>query len=714
MSNTNPPPQRDPTEPSRPTADEVASEFAEHLHLLAGPGAIARPEQLEAVTAAVAEGRRTLLVARTGFGKSAVYFGATRMLRDRGWGPTVVISPLIALMRDQVAAANKLGLKAETINSSNIDDWDAIEARVIADEIDLLLIAPERLANQGFRDRVFSLLRTQAFALVCDEAHCISDWGHDFRPDYLRLRQLLNDLPSWTPVLATTATANQRVTDDVAGQLGAQTLVLRTSLDRESLHLSVVELDDDSQRLAWLAQVLGRLGGSGIIYCLTVSQAETTARWLQQQGYAAAAYTGSTDPTERVALEDSLRSNELKALVATSALGMGFDKPDMAFCVHLGLPPTPVAYYQQIGRAGRALEHAEVIALPRPVEDAAVWRWFESVSLPSEQVCNDVLAQLHPTQPTSIARLETMVNLGRSRLTTLLSILEVAGAVSRTKGGWRVSPEPFVYDEEKATRLRKLRRDEADQMAGFGALTTCRLKFLRDCLDDAESTDCGRCDRCAPPRWNVELDPGLVGEAQQILRGGDIGIEPRRQWPSGLDEPKGRIAPDRQALLGRALSRTGDGGWSLAVDTFLSQPGESLTDDDVNHLVAGLQKVLRRWDWTERPTWICPVPSRRHHEHIDRVAAAIGELGKLPVHRALIRNGDGGWQSEQANSAHQVANLWGRLAIEQSALPPQPVLDGPVLLIDDRVDSRWTITIAASLLTDSGVDQVLPLTLAST
>ena len=204
-----------------------------------------------------------------------------------------------------------------------------------------MLIAPERLANPGFRRRVFDSLRSRAFTLVCDEAHCISDWGHDFRPDYRRLGTLLAELPPWTPVLATTATANARVTDDVAAQLGNDTLVLRTSLDRE-----------------------------------------------------------------RLRLETALRANELKALVATSALGMGFDKGDLAFCVHLGLPPSPVAYYQQIGRAGRSLEVAEVIALPRPVEDAAVWRWFESVSLPSEEVCRSALDQLDYDEPTSIALLE--------------------------------------------------------------------------------------------------------------------------------------------------------------------------------------------------------------------------------------------------------------------------------------------------------------------
>ncbi len=374
-------------EPPRPTRAEVEVELAEHVRALAGPDAVPRPEQIDAVAAVVAGRRRTLLVARTGFGKSAVYFSATRMLRDRGWGPTVVVSPLLALMRDQVAAAQRLGLAAETINSSNLDAWDAIEAGLVADETDLLLIAPERLANPGFRHRVFDTLRRRPFALVCDEAHCISDWGHDFRPDYRRLRRLLAELPDWTPVLATTATANQRVTDDVAGQLGNDTLVLRTSLDRASLHLSVVELDNDAQRLAWLAETIDRLPGSGIIYCLTQAQADDAAAWLRSQGHDVESYTGGIDAERRQVLEDALRDNRIKALAATSALGMGFDKGDMAFCIHLGLPPSPVAYYQQIGRAGRNIDRAEVIALPRPVEDAAVWRWFESVSLPSKQIC---------------------------------------------------------------------------------------------------------------------------------------------------------------------------------------------------------------------------------------------------------------------------------------------------------------------------------------
>lgn len=728
-------------EPPRPTAAEVADELATHVRALAGPGAVPRPEQIDAVTAVVADRQRTLLVARTGFGKSAVYFSATAMLRARGWGPTVVISPLLALMRDQVAAAERLGLTAVTINSSNTDAWDELEARISADEVDLLLIAPERLANPGFRRRVFDSLRSRAFALVCDEAHCISDWGHDFRPDYRRLRQLLAEVPPWTPVLATTATANARVTDDVAAQLGDDTLVLRTSLDRESLRLSVVDLPDDAHRLAWLSERFDELPGSGIVYCLTVDQAETTARWLRNEGHDAAAYTGAVDADDRLHLEEALRANDLKALVATSALGMGFDKGDLAFCIHLGLPPSPVAYYQQIGRAGRSLDVAEVIALPRPTEDAAIWSWFESVSLPSEELCRSALDQLDYNEPTSIALLEHTVNLGRSRLGTLMNILEVDGAVERVGGGWIRTSSDWAYNHELASSLKELRRAESTQMRTWADLDGCRLRYLREALDDDGAADCGRCDRCTERTWQANPEPEVTARAQQLLRGGDVIVPPRKQWPSGLGEPKGRIAADRQPQPGRALARVGDGGWGPIVDRLIATADAGgfadkpvALSEDLLWAIAG---ILKRWDWTERPTWICPMPSRRRGGVIAAVADGLGALGKLPVHCALVdralvdpvdpssqpaptdpgsqptATGAPAFQADQANSAHQVLNVWDRLTVDPAALPDRDILAGPVLLVDDEIVSRWTVTVAAWRLTGAGTGPVLPLALRS-
>ncbi len=704
-------------EPSRPTADEVIAELTRDIQALAGPSAQPRPEQIEAVTAVVTNRQRTLLVARTGFGKSAVYFSSTRMLRARGWGPTVVVSPLLALMRDQVAAADKLGLNAVTINSSNTDAWDEIEAQISANAVDLMLIAPERLANPGFRRRVFNTLQQQPFMLVCDEAHCISDWGHDFRPDYRRLRQLLADLPAWTPVLATTATANQRVTDDIAAQLGEDSLVLRTTLDRESLHLSVVDLANDAERLAWLAETLPSLAGSGIVYTLTVAQAHETADWLRLQGHEVGAYTGQVDPDERIDLEARLRNNEIKALVATSALGMGFDKGDLAFCVHLGLPPTPVAYYQQIGRAGRNIDRAEAIAVPRPIEDARIWKWFESVAMPSEQLCLDALHQLNPVEPTSIADLERAVNLGRSRLSTLMNILEVDGAVERIGSGWIRSDFPWQYNHQIASSLRELRRDESDQMLAWADLDSCRLRFLREALDDAEAVDCGRCDRCTGHTWQRDPDDEMIMRAAEHLQGGDVLIEPRRQWPTRIAEPKGRIAKEHQHEPGRALARLGDGGWDARVDPLISaaRRGDPVTLDE--QFVAGCAAVLKRWNWPARPLWICPMPSRRGATLVDAVAETLGTIGKLPVHRAVREHpnetGDAAFQADQANSAHQVLNVWNRLTVDPGLLPDAVVLQGPVLLVDDEVDSRWTMAVVASRLRAAGAGPVLPFALRS-
>lgn len=700
-------------EPDRPTPDEVLVELTRDIQLLAGPDAMPRAEQVEAVTAVVANKRRTLLVARTGFGKSAVYFSSTRMLRARGWGPTVVVSPLLALMRDQVAAAEKLGLRAVTINSSNIDAWDNIEAEIAADKVDLMLIAPERLANPGFRRRVFTTLRQRAFMLVCDEAHCISDWGHDFRPDYRRLRQLLADLPSFTPVLATTATANQRVTDDIAAQLGDDSLVLRTTLDRESLQLSVVDLPDDPHRLAWLAETLPQLSGSGIIYTLTVSQAHETAEWLQAQGHEVGAYTGQVDADLRLDLETRLRSNDIKALVATSALGMGFDKGDLAFCIHLGLPPTPVAYYQQIGRAGRNIERAEAIALPRPVEDARIWKWFESVSMPSEDLCITALDQLNPYEPTGIADLERYVNLGRSRLSTLMNILEVDGAVERVGSGWIRSDVPWRYNHQTAGTLRELRRAESEEMLAWADLSTCRLRYLRQSLDDNEATDCGRCDRCTDRSWQSSPDPDLVSQAAAHLQSGDVVIAARKQWPTGIDNPKGRIDPSLQHAQGRSLARLGDGGWDATVEGLFALARNGHPFELSEDFIRGCAGVLKRWDWEARPTWICPMPSRRNGGLIDAVAAGLGDLGKLPVHRALTAEPSEVFQADQANSAHQVLNVWHRLSVDVSALPPADVLAGPALLIDDEVISRWTIAVACCRLRQAGVGTVLPFALRS-
>ena len=459
-------------------------EAEQHLRALVGrEDARLHDDQWAAIEALVVEQSRVLVVQKTGWGKSAVYFVATALLRGLGAGPTVIISPLLALMRNQIEAAARAGIRAATINSTNLEDWSAIRAQVDAGEIDVLLVSPERLNNPTFRDEVLPQLTETAGLLVIDEAHCISDWGHDFRPDYRRIRQMITTLPPGIPVLATTATANARVTSDVAEQLGTEVLVLRGSLDRESLQLSVLQLERPEQRLAWLGEHLGDFDGSGIIYTLTVAATQEVAEHLRSKGHAVAAYSGQTEATERLSLEQDLLSGRLKALVATSALGMGFDAR-LGFVVNLGAPSSPVAYYQQVGRAGRGTDHASVVLLPA-YEDRDIWRYFASLAFPPEQHVRTALRVLAENGTAmSTAALETYVDLSRTRLETMLKVLDVDGAVDRVRGGWTATGQDWVYDQDRYDRVAAARRDEQAAMLAYIATDGCRMRFLREQLDD--------------------------------------------------------------------------------------------------------------------------------------------------------------------------------------------------------------------------------------
>ncbi|MGI8938348.1 MAG: RecQ family ATP-dependent DNA helicase [Iamia sp.] len=700
--------------PTAPATDEAASPLAERaqelLEALAGPEARLRPEQLTAIEVAAGDRGRALVVQRTGFGKSAIYFIATKLRREAGAGPTLVVSPLLALMRDQVAAAEKLGVRSATINSTNLDDWQAIEQQVAAGELDLLCISPERLNNPGFVRRVLPRLSAGLGMLVVDEAHCISDWGHDFRPDYRRIRDAIASLSPDTPVLATTATANERVCTDVADQLGEGVTILRGTLDRESLHLGVTSLPTMAHRLAWLAQRIPEVEGTGIVYCLTVAQTDLVAEHLRVEGIDAVAYSSATDPEDRLRLEDDFKANRVKALVATSALGMGVDKPDVTFVFHVGAPPSPIAYYQQVGRAGRSVPRAEAWLLPGE-EDRAIWSWFAAVGLPPEPLARRVLDAIGDAggEPISVVDLERVVDLRRGRLETLLKVLDVDGAVAREGRGWVLTDQPWHYDVERVSRVEEARRSEADAMVTYAENRTCLMGFLRSSLDDpeADAGPCGRCAVCTTGGGDpVELDPAAVRRAVEHLRGVDVPIAPRKQWARGLSEPKGNIKADSRAEEGRALARVDDAGWWPVVQRALAA---EVPDDE---LVDGIAATLKRWPWDARPTWVTWVPSSRHDALLRATAERIGTLGKLPVAPAVTRVRPGPPQSDQQNSAHRLGNVWDAFAVDPSAFPEGTARTGPVLVLDDTWDSGWTMTVVAHLLRKAGTGPVLPFALA--
>ncbi|MGH7918395.1 MAG: RecQ family ATP-dependent DNA helicase, partial [Candidatus Dormibacteraceae bacterium] len=596
---------------------QVRAEAEAILRRLAGAASRLREDQWRAIAALVLDHRRALVVERTGWGKSAVYFVATALLRRRGAGATVLVSPLLALMRNQIEAAGRAGIVARTVNSANVDEWHEVEQEVLDGRVDVLLVSPERLNNPDFRDRILPDLAARTGLLVVDEAHCISDWGHDFRPDYRRIRTLLQDLPEGTPVLATTATANARVAADVAEELGAgasgaperaATLVLRGSLDRESLRLAVVELRDPARRLAWLADHLADLPGSGIVYTLTVAATDEVAGFLRSRGHRVVAYSGRTDDEERRQAEADLLENRVKALVATSALGMGFDKPDLGFVVHLGSPQSPIAYYQQVGRAGRAVERAEVLLLPGR-EDEAIWRYFQSVAFPDEGQVRQTLEVLAASsRPLSTAALETRVDVRRTRLETMLKVLDVDGAVHRERGGWTATGHRWRYDRERYARVAAARRTEQQAMRDYAATGDCRMEFLRRQLDDPEAAPCGRCDNCTGRHRSTDLSEESLRAAEALLGRVGVEIEPRRMWPSGLESIgvplKGRIAEPESARSGRALGRLTDIGWGQRLRDLL---GPGATDAPVpEDLLHAVVSVLADWARSAEPWSAAP------------------------------------------------------------------------------------------------------------
>lgn len=690
-----------------------------------------REDQWLAIEALVAHKRRALVVQRTGWGKSAVYFVATSLLRAAGAGPTVIVSPLLALMRNQVEAAARAGIRARTINSANPEEWEGIQAEVAAGEVDVLLVSPERLNNPDFRDQVLPKLSAATGLLVVDEAHCISDWGHDFRPDYRRLRTMLADLPPGVPVLATTATANARVTADVAEQLGTgagtDALVLRGPLDRESLSLAVLTLPDAAHRLAWLADHLGELPGSGIIYTLTVAAAEEVTTYLRHRGHTVSSYTGKTENADRQQAEDDLQANRVKALVATSALGMGFDKPDLGFVVHLGSPSSPIAYYQQVGRAGRGVEHAEVLLLPGR-EDEAIWQYFASVAFPPEEQVRrtlDVLAQAG--RPMSLPALEPLVDLRRTRLETMLKVLDVDGAVHRVKGGWTSTGEPWAYDAERYAWVARQRAAEQQAMRDYAAATGCRMEFLRRQLDDEEAAPCGRCDNCAGARFAAEVSTTALDTARGELDRPGVELEPRKMWPTGLAavgvDLKGRIPAGEQASTGRALGRLSDIGWGNRLRPMLAPqaPDQPVPDDVTQAVIAVLADWARGpggWasgasDAPERPVGVVALPSRSRPQLVGSLAARIAEVGRMPLLGTISYTDQvPEFGLASSNSAQRVRGLHQALAVPQELAAALAQTPGPVLLVDDRAESGWTLAVAARLLRRAGAKEVFPLVLA--
>jgi ATP-dependent DNA helicase RecQ len=669
--------------------------------------AVFREGQWQAISALVQRRARLLVVQRTGWGKSLVYFLATKFLRDQGAGCTILISPLLSLMRNQITAARRIGVRAVTINSTNEADWPRIEGGLHRNEFDVLLISPERLANDDFVNRCLLPIANRVGLFVVDEAHCISDWGHDFRPDYRRIVRILRALPPTIPVLATTATANDRVVGDIVEQLGPNLEVQRGPLTRASLSLQNITLRSQAERMAWLASLLPELPGSGIVYTLTVRDSERLANWLQSRGIDADPYHGAMETDQRETLENRLLNNEIKALVATVALGMGFDKPDLGFVIHYQRPASVVHYYQQVGRAGRAVDDAYGILL-NGEEDDAIADYFIRTAFPTPQDVDQLLTALRAVDGAlTIPKLQQRVNLSKGKIEKILKflLLESPSPIQKTAAGYVLNPVRWQMPVDRIERITNLRRREQERMRIYMGSQDCLMQFLAEELNDPSAGPCGKCVNCTGQLLPGDYPEELALAAVQFLDRLENPVQPRKRWPPGLADPAmhGNIAQEQQAQEGRALCRWGDPGFGELVRRGKQQ--EHRFDD---RLVEGAARLIRNhWRPDPAPTWITCVPSRRHRTLVPDFARRLARRLGLPFVECIRKVRDTEPQKTRANSFQQAENLLGAFAVDGPAVRPEPVL-----LVDDMVDSRWTFTVAATLLRRTGSGLVYPFALA--
>jgi ATP-dependent DNA helicase RecQ len=728
-------PRPAPVPTSAPGAASLYDEAVAGLRaFLDTPEALFREGQWEAIRSLVDPdlgAGRQLVVQRTGWGKSIVYFLATRMLRDRGRGATLIISPLLSLMRNQIAMAERFGLRACTINSANTDVWEAAREALLRDEVDVLLVSPERLANQGFLESTLIPIADRIGLFVVDEAHCISDWGHDFRPDYQRIRSILRNMPPTVPVLATTATANDRVVADVSAQLGPDArMPQRGPLARPSLCLETLTLPSRVERYAWLADKIPRLPGSGIVYVLTRRDAHHLTAWLCSQGIQAEAYMGAAGMREgegvsNEELERRLLDNELKVLVATTALGMGFDKPDLAFVLHFQRPASVIHYYQQVGRAGRALESAYGVLLGGSEDEEITGFFIDAAFPPAAHVSLLLRALERAPKGLTFTQLEREVNLGRMQIEKVVKLLAVdtPAPITQLAGRWRRTPVPYALDTERIARLTQLRRHEQERMRDYLSHDACLMAFLQEELSDA-SENIVPCGRCAPCR-GASLLPGEPAAALQeaaaaFLRHGDRIVEPRASWNpvrGALYEDhgwRGHIPLELQAEPGWAMSHWSDPGLAEQVRRARQDLSGRARFDQVA-VDALVSFVTQRWHAAPAFGWVTAAPSLRRPELVRDLAARVAAALGLPFHPVIEKLCETRPQRELANSHYQAQNLSGAFVVQEAKATHQvgAALGRPVLLIDDVVDSRWTLTVLSALLREAGSGPVYPLVLSA-
>lgn len=676
----------------------IHKQATEIIKELYGKDASFREGQYEAIEATMTQ-KRTLVVQRTGWGKSLVYFVCTKLMREQRRGVTMVVSPLLVLMQNQIEAAEKMGLKCDVLNSAVKDRRDDILSSLENNELDLILVTPETLFAEDVQKRLRNI-RIGLF--VIDEAHCISDWGHDFRLEYGNLRKIIQQLPANVPILATTATANDRVIADLQNQLGDKVYVSRGPLTRDSLYIQVLNKPDKIERYAWILENVPKLEGSGIIYCLTQRDCDYLAEFLKKNKISAAAYysrDGEDGEKLNHEIEEKFRTNKLKVIVATIKLGMGYDKGDIAFVIHYQMPSNIVSYYQQIGRAGRNINKAYIF-LMYGKEDEEILNYFINTAFPTEQETKRLIDYIGDHDGIKIGQIVSAMNIRKSRIDKALAFLINDGFIRKDKGTYYITPKKFVYDRDHYDTITTIRKSEMEQMKHLAQTEGCYSKYIVSCLDDKTAKECGHCSNCL----GKEIIPSAVSEkclhiAEEYVNKLIIPIEPRKRWASSSVTRATKIEHINQT--GFCISKYGDAGYGELVKQGKYSKEKRFSDE----LVGKSAEMLKLFIQENKIHHICCVPSLRSDLVKDFTLRLASSL-KLEFVDALEKT-EAKQQKEMENSAHQCANAYTSFWVKDGVRIPKNIL-----LVDDVVDSKWTFTVCGYRLMESGAEKVYPFALA--
>lgn len=654
--------------------------------------AIFRDGQYEAIESVFTH-KRSLVVQRTGWGKSLVYFMSTKINRENGAGFTIVISPLLVLMKNQFEAANKLGLNCCILNSETKDKRKIDIEGIKRNQYDLVFITPETL----FSNEIYNELPNFRIGLfVIDEAHCISDWGHDFRLEYCKLNQVIKILPSQVPILATTATANNRVVADLEKQLGSNVYISRGCLHRESLAIQVLRMKDKAERYAWILKNINSLPGSGIIYCLTTNDCDYLAEFLSKNGILAESYHASLEQDRCQEIEKRFYHNKIKVIVATIKLGMGYDKEDIGFIIHFQRPANIVNYYQQIGRAGRNIDYANIFLMSGK-EDEEIHDYFINTAFPTFEEAQEVVDLLENISDLTLGFIQSRINIKKNRLAKTLIFLENEGIIFKDKSKYSRSTKKFVYNKDYYNSIIEIRRKEQEDMRKLIKNDICYSKFIINSLDDMTDIKCGKCSNCLGKEIiSSKLTIDEKQKAAEYINSKTLAIIPRKQWATTSKTKQTKI--EFQNEIGICLSKYGDVGYGEIIKNCKTNKID-YPIEIVNRSVEVLKPLIKE----HNIKYATYVPSLRNDMFAKFAKKVVAECGiKLIEPIKKVSN----WQQKtMQNSSHQCYNALISYEVN-SALPKEPII-----LMDDMVDSKWTLTVCGYKLRENGCTAVYPFAL---